>query len=217
MLCPDDRLFSGYRPLGPHTDLSQHAGNTEARIGIIVCDKYLQPLQLLYFLIMFCLTTQLKGQAHYELTSLPFFTFHGDRSAHHIHNVLRDRHTKPRSLNAAHSRGLFSGKRFKDMRLELRFHADSGVPDDKLVCAIAGRRRLQLSDPKTDHAAGLIELDSVAHDIQQYLRQSKLICNNVLIPDIHRIDQKIQLTGSDIRLYDRPDIMEQIRKVQRIL
>lgn len=103
------------------------------------------------------------------------------------------------------------------MFLKLRLHADSGITNNELVASISGRRRFQLFYPDADDASNFVEFNTIAQNIQQHLCQSQFIRNNVFISNIHGINKKIQLSGSNIGLHNGTDIMEQIWQMQRIL
>lgn len=77
-------------------------------------------------------------------------------------------------------------------------HTDAGIPDDKIEAGIAGLRPLFLNNADTDGSARFCKFDGVAHKVQKDLVQPQLITDDILIHNIHRINEKIQPLSSNI-------------------
>ena len=86
---------------------------------------------------------------------------HLDDAAHHIDDVLRNRHAQACSLNPAYRTGFFTGERVKDCLLEFFAHPDSVILDSEFKCGKLLYRRWFLNHPEADRSAGRGELDRV--------------------------------------------------------
>ena len=70
-----------------------------------------------------------QRQLHNKPRTLSGFTFQRDAAVHQRHEVLGDRHPKPRPLKDASAAGGLLLKRIEDALLEFRADADAGISD----------------------------------------------------------------------------------------
>ena len=139
---------------------------------------------------------------------------HGDRAAHHVDDVLGDRHAEARALNAADRAAALARERLED-RLPERFaHADAAVLDAELEHGALRRRRRLFDDAEADHAARGRKLDRVRKDVQQDLVEPEPVGHDVLVHDVLRVDEQLQLLGRDVGLNDRPQVMNDVGQVR---
>ena len=107
---------------------------------------------------------------------------------HHIHDIFRDCHAQPRSLNAADSRISFPFKRLKDMCHELLAHADARILDTEFIICITLRRTGFLRNAHTDNAARARIFDRITKQVQKHLIQPQFITVDFFIQYVNRVN-----------------------------
>ena len=211
-LRPKHRFFTGCGPVRPHADGGQHLGHTGTGIKIIVHHKRPQALKLRNDLLPYRTGTGPELKCHRKCRSLSDLTGDGNRSVHHIHNVLGNRHAKTGTLNAADRTRPLSLKGFKHMLQKLLTHADSGILYLEFIRSMTFESRSFLQNPNSHNTAGFCKFHGVAQKVQKNLIQSEPVTHHMFIHHICRIDIKFQLPGCNIRLHDRLQIMHDLRK-----
>ena len=206
----DDRFLAGNRPLRPHPDLGQHGADVQAGVGIVVCHQCAQPLQLGELLGLCLLSAACEAEGHDELAALARLAREGDGAAHQIHDVLGDGHSQAGALNAADGGAFLPAELLEDVLLELFAHADAVVLDAELIADAALGCTVLLGDADADHAAGGGELDGVGQDVQQDLVQPQRVGDDVLILNVHGINEERQPFGCNIGLDDGAHIVDKI-------
>ena len=166
-------LFSGERPLGNHADFLHHMADADRRVRIVIRYEDADVLELRNDLVARRGSEHLERNRNGVLCAFSLFTFHGNRAAHHIDDVFRDRHAKSRTLNAADRRSLLACKRFKEVLLEFPAHADAVVADMEFVECIPFFIVRFLNNTDNDGAAVLCEFRGIAQQIQQNLVQAE--------------------------------------------
>ena len=71
----------------------------------------------------------MKRQRERKGTPFPHFALNPDLSAMQLDEFLRQRQTKPGSLNLVRIVGAYLAKLFEDLRLVFRGDADAGITD----------------------------------------------------------------------------------------
>ena len=211
--CTNDSFLSVIGPVRPHTDFPEHGTHGEARIGVIVCHQRPQTVQFRKRFNSCCIHTDFAGKLHDKLAALAFRGINANRTAHHIHDIFRDCHTKSCALDPADGAGSLTGKSFKNRLLEFFAHPNSGILDSKFKIRCFLGCRGFFDHAKADHSAAWCKLDCIRQDIQQDLVEAKLIRDNILMDDILRIYIQIQLFCRHIRLNDRSEIVNHIRQM----
>ena len=80
---------------------------------------------------------QTESKGNRKFGAHAFFAFYPNGTIHHIHDVFRDGHAKPRSLDFADCTVAFPLEGLKNMLDKLRTHADAVILDQKFVDGIA--------------------------------------------------------------------------------
>ena len=124
---PDNSFFPVGGPIRPHPDFPEHRTDGKAGVNVVICDQRPEPLQFRQFFKFRGNITDLARNIDNELAAFSFCAVDFDRSAHHVDNIFRDRHSQTGSLDPADGTGLFPGKCFKNMFLELFSHPDTVI------------------------------------------------------------------------------------------
>ncbi len=210
-------FLSGHGPLGTHADLLEHIGYAVAGVEVVVHHQRPAVLQLrnvLHFL--FCILEP-EGEGYYEFRAHALLALHPDGAVHHIHDVLRDRHSQPGSLYLADGGIALPLKGLEDAPHEFLAHADAGILDGEIEVRVSGRRHGSLTDPHGDQAAGAGIFDGIAQEVQQHLVQPQLVAVDFLVDHVHRIDIEFQLLCPDIRLNDIAEPVEDVGQAAFLL
>ena len=142
---------------------------------------------------------------------------HLDGTAHHVDDILGDRHTEASTLDLADSGSALTLKGFKDALGKLLAHADTGVLHPNLIQSASLGRIRQLGHTDRHRPASGSEFDGVGEEVQQDLVQPGLVAVNVFIRHIHDIHVQLQLLGVDLSGDDRLDIVKDIRQIGLLL
>ena len=151
-----------------------------------------------------------KWQTNNKFSTFSLFCMNLNGTAHHIHNVLGNGHTKPCALGPADSGSPLSLKGRKYLLHKFLTHANSVILYPDFVQSTAFLCPRTLSDPDRDGSSGWCKLDCIRQKIQQYLVQSRLVTINLLIGNIHGIHIKFQLLRMDLPTDDRLQVMKYI-------
>ena len=217
VLGANHRLLAGNRPFRAHPDFGQHGADIEAGVGVVVCHQRVEPLQLRKPFLLDLLLVERKAQVHDELAALARLAFDGDGAAHQVHDALGDGHAKSRARDAAHGGAFLAGELLKDVRLELLAHADAVVLDAELVAGVARGGTVLLGYADADHAARGGELDGVGQDVQQDLVEPQRVGDDVLVFDVHGVDEERQSLRRHIGLNDGAHVMDDVGQMHRLL
>ena len=177
----------------------------------------MEPLQLRKPFLLNLLLVERKAQVHDELAALARLAFDGDGAAHQVHDALGDGHAKSRARDAADGGAFLTGELLKDVRLELLAHADAVVLDAELVAGVARGGTVLLGYANADHATRGSELDGVGQDVQQDLVEAQRIGDDVLVFDVHGVDEERQPLCRHIGLNDGAHVMDDVGQMHRLL
>ena len=155
-------LFAGESPLGPHSDLLEHAGYAVTGVEVVVHHKCPAIFQLWNRLGNCGIRAQAEGDGDSGLRTYAKFTLNFDGAIHHIHNVLGNRHSQAGTLDAAGGGVPLPLKWLEDMGDKAFTHADPSVFYMELVPGPACRGAGLFNDPDADYAAGGSVFDGVA-------------------------------------------------------
>ena len=153
------------------------------------------------------------GQTDDKLAALALRRLHLDGAAHHIHDVLGDRHAKAGALYPADRGGALPLEGLKDLVGELLAHADAVILDAELVLPAAVHFTGKLPHPHRDCAARRGKLDGVGQQVQQDLVQPGLVAVDVLVGHIRGVHIKFQLLCVNLPADDGFQVVQHIRKV----
>ena len=98
---------------------------------------------------------------------------------------------------------------------ELLRHTDTGIFHGKFIGCVLLHGAWLFPKPYNDISAWLGKLDCITHDINQYLIQPQLICYDIFMHNILRINIEIQVLRINQPLYHRSEIMQELRKMCR--
>ena len=176
----------------------------------------MEPLQLWESFLLNLLLVERKAQVHDELAALARLAFDGDGATHQVHDALGDGHAKSRARDAADGGAFLAGELLKDVRLELLAHADAVVLDAELVACVARGGAVLLGYADADHAARGGELDGVGQNVQQNLVEAQRIGDDVLVFDVHGVDEERQPLRRHIGLNDGAHVMDDVGQMHRL-
>ena len=96
----DDGFLAGNAPFAAHPDLPEHVGDALAGVDVVVHDQTAQAFQFRDHGVGDPLVGELEIQRDDELGAFVLLRGDGDLAAHHLHDVLCNRHPEPGPLNA---------------------------------------------------------------------------------------------------------------------
>ena len=156
------------RMLTGHFVVIHHQDAELLRTDIAVSGRFLFPV--------------IVGQCHGNRkgAAFSFFTLHLDLPVHHLHDVLRDGQAQPSTPEFIGGGRVFLREGIEDLRQELFFHPDAGIPDSELEGGLSFilSRTLYVQV----HFAPLRgEFHGIAQDIQKHLFQLHTVADIIII------------------------------------
>ena len=134
------------------------------------------------------------------------------RTAHHVHDVLCDRHAEASTLYTGYCRGIHSGERIENGPEEFLIHTHSVILDAELILSVSGFGKCGLFYTDGHGPASLRVLDGIGKNVQQYLIQTQLITDNELVSDV-AVNKEIKLFVVDVGMDDIPQSVKNFRKI----
>ncbi len=210
-------FLSGHGPLGAHADLLEHVGYAVAGVEVVIHHQGPAVFQLRNVLHFLFDILEPEGEGYQEFRAHALLAFHPDGAVHHVHDVLRDRHPKPGSLDLADGGVALPLKGLEDAPHEFLAHADASILDGELEVRVSSGRQGRLSNPHGDQAARAGIFDGIAQEVQQHLVQPQLVAVDFLMNHVHGIDIEFQLLCPDVRLDDIAEPMQDVGQAAFLL
>jgi len=153
-----------------------------------------------------------KWQTDYKFGAFALLCLNLNSTAHHIHNILGNGHSKSCTLSPADCGSTLPLKRRKNLLYKFLTHTDSIILNPDFVQLTAFLCSMTLSDPNRNGSSCRCKLNCIGQKIQQHLVQPRLITIDILICNIHYIHIKFQLLCMDLTTDDRLQVMKHLRQ-----
>ena len=142
---------------------------------------------------------------------------HLDGAAHHINDVLGNRHAQTGALNLAHRGGTLPLEGLEDPLREFLAHADTGVLHPDLIQSLPLWGIGKLCHTDGNRAAGGCEFNRVGQQVQEHLIQAGFVAEHILIGHIQHIHIQLQLLGVNLTADDGLNVMKHVGQVHFLL